>query len=330
MQHKIGILGAGHIAHKMAYTVGQMAGYKVEAVASRQKERAEEFARQYGIAKAYGSYDQLLADPQVELVYIATPHSLHYAQARQCLLCGKPVLCEKTFTTTAAQAEELFALSRQQHVFIAEAVWTRFMPLSGVIQQLIRNRAVGEPHMLTANLCYPVSGKERLQLPQLGGGALLDIGTYALHFAAMAFGTHVHSTTSSCQLFHTGVDAQLSIIQHYQGQRMAVLHSSILCRSDRKGIISGTDGYMVVENINNPQSVRVYDQRDNLLAEHLAPQQITGFEYQVEACFQALTDGQIETPYIPHVETLRIMRIMDSLRAEWGVKFEADETFSDI
>lgn len=325
MNHKIGILGAGRIAHKMAQTVARMEGFEIYAVASRSQENADNFARQYGIEHAYNSYETLANDPLVELIYIATPHAFHHAHARLCLQAGKPVLCEKTFTTTAHEAEDLFRLARTKGVFVSEAIWTRYMPLSQKIAELANSGIIGTPRTLSANLCYPVSDKERLMSPDLGGGALLDIGTYALHFAAMAFGTEVERTVSTATLTPTGVDAQESITQFFPGGRMAVLYSNIYARSDRKGIISGEKGYIVVENINNPQVARVYDNFDNLLSEYFATQQITGFEYQVQACFDAIATGAIETPFIPHAETLRMMRIMDSLRQEWGVRFPADK-----
>ena len=324
MSHKIGILGAGRIAHKMANTVAQMEGYEIGAVASRSQENADNFARQYGIAKAYNTYEALVNDPEIELVYIATPHSLHYEHARLCILHKKPVLCEKSFTTNAREAEELFALSKEHGVFITEAMWTRYMPLSQKIAELVNSGKIGTPRTLSANLCYPVSAKERLIKPELGGGALLDIGTYALHFAAMMFGTEVEKTISACTLTETGVDADETITQFFSGGRYAVLYSSIYARSDRKGVISGDKGYMVVENINNPESVRIYDGFDNLLEEYSAPHQITGFEYQIRACFDAVATGAIESPFLPHQEIVRMMTIMDNLRREWGVVFPAD------
>lgn len=324
MNHKIGILGAGRIAHKMAYTVSQMDGYEICAVASRSMDNAHNFANQYGIRKRYDSYEALVTDPEIELVYIATPHSLHYSHAMLCLRNRKPVLCEKSFTTTAKEAEELFSTAKEYGVFITEAIWTRYMPLSQKITELANSGIIGTPRTLSANLCYPVADKERLIRADLGGGALLDIGTYPLHFAAMVFGTDIEHTVSSCILTDTGVDAQECISQYFSNNRTAVLYSSIYARSDRKGIISGDKGYIVVENINNPQVARIYDGFDNLISEHYAPQQITGFEYQVQACFDALAVGAIETPFIPHEETIRIMKIMDSLRKEWGVSFPAD------
>lgn len=325
MNHKIGILGAGKIAHKMAYTVSQMENYEICAVASRSQENADNFARQYGINKAYNSYESLVTDPEVELVYIATPHSHHYSHVMLCIQNGKPVLCEKSFTTTAREAEEIFTLAKEKGVFVTEAIWTRYMPLSQKITELANSGIIGTPRTLSANLSYPVADKERLIRPELGGGALLDIGTYALHFAAMVFGTEIERTASACTLTESGVDAQESITQFYSRDRIAVLYSSIYARSDRKGIISGDKGYIVVENINNPQVARVYDGFDNLISEHYAPQQITGFEYQVQACFDALATGRIETPFITHDETLRIQKLMDSLRHEWGVRFPADD-----
>lgn len=323
--HKMGIIGTGHIAHKMAYTVSQMEGYEICAVASRTQESANAFAAEFNIAKAYDSYQKLTEDPEVELIYIATPHSLHYEHASLCIAHHKPVLCEKAFTANAQEAEALIAQAQKNKVFITEAIWTRYMPLSHTIVKLIQEGAIGTPYTLSANLCYPISHKARLMRPELAGGALLDIGIYPLNFAAMVFGTEVEHTESSCTLTDTGMDAQECITQYFSGNRMANLYSSIYARSDRYGIISGDKGYMMVKNVNNPEMVQIFDPMDNLIAEHHAPRQITGFEYQVEACFEAIGQGAIETRYMPHEETIRMMHMMDELRKEWGVHYPNDE-----
>ncbi len=322
--HKIGVIGTGWIAEKMTITLAQLEGYECHAVASRSQERADAFATQHGIAHAYGSYESLVTDKEVELVYIATPHSLHYEHARLCIEHNKPVLCEKAFTANAREAEALLQLAASRKVFIAEAIWTRYMPLSLKIIDLIQQGTIGHPYTLTANLCYPVAHKERIQRPELAGGALLDLGVYALNFAAMIYGDKIERTVSACTQTDTGIDAQESITQFFSNNRMAVLNSSIYPRSDRKGVISGDKGYIVVENINNPEVARVYDLDYQLVAEYPAPKQITGYEYQVLACFEAMKQGLIESPYMPHKETLRIMRIMDTLRKEWGVVFPND------
>ncbi len=325
MSHKIGILGTGHIAHKMASTIARMEGYENYAVASRTQEKACQFAGQYHIPHAYGSYEALAANPEVELIYIATPHSSHYDNARTCILHGKPVLCEKAFTANAREAEALLALARERGVFITEAIWTRFMPLMHKIVELVNSDAIGRPYTLSANLGYTIDKVPRLVRPELAGGSLLDIGIYPLTFAAMVFGSDIERTEAVCSKTDTGVDAQESITQFLSGNRMAVLHSSMYSRSDRKGIISGDKGYMVVENINCPEVVRIYDTMDRLQAEYHAPQsQINGYEYEVMASIEAIEGGRIETPCMPHAEMLRMMRYLDSLRRQWGVVFPND------
>lgn len=323
--HTVGILGVGWIAEKMAATLAALEGYECLAVASRTQEKADAFAARFGIGHAYGSYETLVQDPDVELVYIATPHALHYDHARLCIEHGKPVLCEKAFTANAREAEALLALAEEQKVFITEAIWTRYMPLSLQLVEMIQQGLIGHPYTLTANLCYPVAYKERMQRPELAGGALLDLGVYALNFAAMIYGDEIERTVSACTKTDTGMDDQESITQFFTNRRMAVLNSSMYPRSDRQGIISGDKGYIVVENINNPECLRVYDLDYRLQAEYPAPPRITGYEYQVIACFEALEKGWLESPYMPHKETLRIMRMMDGLRKEWGVRFPNDD-----
>lgn len=319
--YNVGIIGAGHIALKMASTLAALPRTHRYAIASREMRKARRFAKEQGFERAYGSYEELMDDPKVDLIYIATPHAFHFEQAKACILKGKPVLCEKAFTANAAQAEELLKLAEEKQVFIAEAIWTRYLPMSRTIAELVRNGAVGTPYLLSANLGYAITNRERLVRPELAGGALLDVGVYTLNFAAMVFGTEILSTTSTCVKMDNGLDAQDSITLVYPGERMAVLNSSMLARSDRQGIISGDGGHMIIDNINNPQSIKVLDGNYQTVAEYHAPSQVTGFEYEVNACIEALDKGLLQTLDMPHDETLRIMRQMDALRKEWGVRF---------
>ena len=319
--YNVGIIGAGHIALKMASTLAALPRTHRYAIASREMRKARTFAKEQGFERAYGSYEELMDDPKVDLIYIATPHAFHFEQAKASILKGKPVLCEKAFTANAAQAEELLKLAEEKQVFIAEAIWTRYLPMSRTIAELVRNGAVGTPYLLSANLGYAITNRERLVRPELAGGALLDVGVYTLNFAAMVFGTEILSTTSTCVKMDNGLDAQDSITLVYPGERMAVLNSSMLARSDRHGIISGDGGHMIIDNINNPQSIKVLDGNYQTVAEYHAPSQVTGFEYEVNACIDALDKGLLQTLDMPHDETLRIMRQMDALRKEWGVRF---------
>lgn len=319
--YNVGIIGAGHIALKMASTLAALPRTHRYAIASREMRKAMTFAKEQGFERAYGSYEELMDDPKVDLIYIATPHAFHFEQAKACILKGKPVLCEKAFTANAAQAEELLKLAEEKQVFIAEAIWTRYLPMSRTIAELVRKGAVGTPYLLSANLGYAITNRERLVRPELAGGALLDVGVYTLNFAAMVFGTEILSTTSTCVKMDNGLDAQDSITLVYPGERMAVLNCSMLARSDRQGIISGDGGHMIIDNINNPQSIKVLDGNYQTVAEYHAPSQVTGFEYEVNACIEALDKGLLQTLDMPHDETLRIMRQMDALRKEWGVRF---------
>lgn len=321
---RIGILGAGHIAEKMAATITRMEGTEAYAVASRDIAKAEDFAGRYGFTKAYGSYQELAEDPDVDLIYVATPHTLHHGHVRLCLGHGKPVLCEKAFMANAREALDVISLSEEKGVFLAEAIWTRYMPFSRTIREIIDGGAIGTPHMLTASLGYPVSHKERIMRPELGGGALLDLGVYTLNFASMIFGDQIGRIVSACVRSDTGVDLQDSITIEYVDGKMAVLQATALCANDRQGIISGDQGYLVIDNINNPLEAALYSRDHTLQQTFHAPEQITGFEYQVRACMDAIRQGHTETGFMPHSESLRIMKIMDSLRQEWGIKFPQD------
>ena len=321
---KVGIIGAGHIAEKMAATLHGMDGVEAYAVAARQFEKARDFASRKGFGKAYGSYEELADDPQVDLVYVATPHSLHHQHVRMCLEKGKPVLCEKAFMANAREAADVISLSREKGVFLAEAIWTRYLPFRQTVKDLIDRGAIGQTRMLTAHLGYPVTHKERIMRPELGGGALLDLGVYAINFALMTFGDSIGRITSSCVKSDTGVDLQDSITFEYTDGRMAQLMATACCANDRQGIINGEKGYIILDNINNPLKADIYA-CDHVLVDTLyAPQQITGFEYQVQACMDAIRDGRIETGFMPHSESLKVMEIMDSLRKEWGVTFPND------
>lgn len=325
-KYHIGIMGAGNIAGIMADTVNRMKNVKLYAVASRQQVKADVFARKYNCKKAYGSYEELVKDKKVDLIYIATPHSEHYENAKLCILHGKPVLCEKSFTANEAQAQELVQLAQEKKVFLAEAIWIRYMPMLATIQEVLGSGVIGEPKTLTANLGYVIDSVPRLQDPALAGGALLDVGVYPLNFAVMIFGDNIRKIDGTCTYTKTGVDEQNSFTLEYHDGKVAVLNSSIVSLSDRKGIIYGTKGFVVVENINNFESIAVYDNSYKKVASYKRPKQISGYEYEVEAAIKAISTGEIECPQMPHSETVRMMKLMDSLRAKWNIVYPFEET----
>lgn len=322
---RVGIIGAGWIAHKMAISLTPLAGYEVSAIASRSLEKATIFAREHGIDKAYGSYEELVNDKDIDLVYIATPHSHHFDHAMLAIKHHKHVLVEKAFTANARQASILIETAKSENVFITEAIWTRYMPLSLKIRELMNSGIIGEPRLLTATLCYMMEHKERIVRADLCGGALLDLGVYVLNFARMYFDTDIVKTVSNVQLGPEGMDMQECISLNFADGRMANLQAGALCLNDRQGIINGTEGYIRVDNVNCPELVEVY--RNYELVERIAKpaDMVTGYEYQVMECRRCIEAGLTESPLMPHAETISIMQQMDSLRHEWGVVYPYDE-----
>ena len=326
----VAILGCGGIAHSMARTLVGMAAdpryadlIAPYAVAARDGERASEFAAQYGFPVAYGSYEELMADPDVDLVYIATPHNLHAEQSIACLEAGKNVLVEKAFTANAQQAKDLLAVADRTGLLCTEAIWTRYMPSRALIDGIIDSGELGEVKAANANLCYPVSGKPRMSDPALAGGALLDVGVYPLNFLDMAVGaSHGRSIArveTSMAPFDTGVDAHNSTTLFYDDGTMGVATSSMLVSSDRSGAVWGTDGYLVCENINNVQWIDVFDKDHRRTRRVDVPEQITGYEYEVASAANAILDGRTECAEMPHADSLRIMELTDRIRADWGL-----------
>lgn len=321
---KIGILGAGSIAHKMAETVRRMEKTEIYAVASRSLEKAEDFAKQYHIPKAYGNYEDMVKDSSVDLVYVATPHSHHYEHVKLCLENGRNVLCEKAFMINSAQAKEVVRIAREKKLLLAEAIWTRYMPSRELIREAVDSGIIGRVTSLTANLGYAIGNKERLVRSDLGGGALLDLGVYPINFALMVFGEDYQEVSAQGILSNQGVDLQNSITLTWKNGRMALLHSNMEALTDRRGIIHGDKGYLVVENINNCEAISAYDLDRKLIKQYEIPEQITGFEYEVESCRRALENGETECKEMPLSDSIAVMEMMDRIRKLLGIRYTCE------
>jgi predicted dehydrogenase len=322
---KVGILGTGRMAGMMADAISKMKHVEVCAVASRNMEDACTFALKYDVKRAYGTYDDLLKDKEVDLVYIASPHSHHALYASQCIDKKKPVLVEKSFTVNAEQAEALIAKAEHEGVFITEAIWTRYMPMAKSIHEIAHSGKIGKINSIRANLGYAKSTRSWMLNPELAGGALLDVGIYPLTFISLIAGDQVTDITSEARKSRSGVDLEddvIMVIKDGDDEIRCSFYASIIGPTDRAGVVYGTEGYMVVGNVNNFEYIEVYD-KDHKLCERIEQpsQDETGYVYELEACRKALAQGKLECDEIPHKTTIRIMKIMDLIRQGMGVSY---------
>lgn len=314
-----GIIGAGHIAETMAETIVKCKKANMYAIASRDIKKAKQYKERYNMSKAYGSYEQIVKDEKVDIIYIATPHSFHFEQAKMCLENGKNVLCEKAFTVNYRQAEELIKLAEEKRLFLGEAMWTRFMPLAKKLSQLIKQQVIGEICGMTANLNFPMMHKERLIKPQLAGGALLDVGIYPLTIASIVLGDNIKEVRASAVLTDTGVDkfGQYTLI--YEEGKIADLNAGMCCFSDGNAIIYGSNGTIIVEGVNRLRAIKVIDGNGVMKEEYCIEEGVSGYEYEVEACINAVENKKLYCEEMTHTQTLKMMRLMDQLREQMGV-----------
>ena len=322
---RVGIIGTGWIAEKAAITLNGLTDCEAYAVGSRTKEKAEAFGAKWDIPKAYGSYSALIADPDIDLVYVGTPHSHHFDVTREAILAGKPCLVEKAFMANSRQTKEILDLAREHKVFLAEAIWTRYQPAVGIVRKLISDGRIGQPRLVTATLGYSMGEKLRIMRPDLCGGALLDLGVYVLNFVRMFFDADIVSMNGQCVKSDTGMDLTNTITLILQDGVLCNLQSSAACVGDNIGVIAGTEGNLIIDNINNPQTITVNGPDRTYVETIHVPQQITGYEYEFMACRQALSDGLLEPREMSHDETFYIMQLMDELRRKWDVRYPMDE-----
>lgn len=305
----------------MADTLNKMDEVELYAIASRDIDKAKAFADEFKVQKSYGSYEDLVKDEVVELVYIATPHSHHYEHGKLCLENKKHVLCEKAFTANSEQAKLLTLLAKEENLLLAEAIWPRYMPSRSIIDEVIKSGIIGDVTLLTANLGYVIYQNERIQNLDLAGGALLDITIYPINFMLMHLGKDISKINAVTAKSETGVDTINNITVFYKNGAVATLSSNVYSVTDRRGMIYGTKGYIEVTNVNNPELVEVFDNNRELVARHEIPKQISGYEYEVKAAIEAIKQGKIQCEAMPHEESIFMMEFMDEVRKQWGIKF---------
>ena len=315
-----GILGTGSIATKFALGLGDADNAELLAVGSRSSETAAAFAAEHGAAHAHSSYDELVKDPDVDAIYIATPHVLHRENALSCIGAGKAVLCEKPFAMNAREAEEMVAAAESAGSFLCEAMWTRFLPGTRRVRELISSGVIGEPRQLQCDFGFrtDLDPKGRLFDLSLGGGALLDVGIYCVAYAQMIFGCSPAEIHSSAHIGETGVDEQSAYLFRYDSGAFACMSSAIRTETAHRATISGTEGSIEVPGFWHVEDLIVNGQHER------HPYKGNGYTHEAIAVGEALAAGAKECVEVPLQETLEVARTMDKIRGQWGLKYPAD------
>ena len=319
-----GILATGKIAGAFASNLALLPDAEIAAVASRRPESAQEFAREHGAARAYGSYAELVADPDVDVVYVATPHALHKENVLMAFEAGKPVLCEKALTLNARDAEELVAVAREKGLFFMEAMWMRCNPVVRRLQQLTASGALGRIQQVRADLGFVVDKPEtdRMFAPELGGGALLDMGIYPLTFAWLFLG-EPEQVEAAATMSPSGIDLNIAISLGYASGAVASLSSTMTAWSPRTASIATDTGRIDLGDAFHHATSATWTAGDT--TEEFHEDVIgTGLANEAVEVTRCLRNGETESPLVPLDETVALLRLMDTIRERIGLVYDAD------
>ncbi|WP_339725501.1 Gfo/Idh/MocA family oxidoreductase [uncultured Paraglaciecola sp.] len=318
-----GVIGPGNIANTFAKAIAPSKKGKILAVASRSKERASEFAETYHIEKTYSDYGQMLADPEIDIIYIATPHNFHYQQAKMCLQAGKHVLVEKPCTVNAEQMKVLVELAQSKNLLLQEALWSRFMPCLSQLRQLLNEGIIGDIQYIQSEIgfAFQKRQKSRLLKAELAGGSLLDLGIYSITVSQFLLDEHPDIVTAMGQLTDQQVDGHVFANMHYPSGRFAQFTCSMLAQTSNTMRIVGTDGY-----VNLPACFWDTDKaevfRDNSLIQTIdIPHPVNGFEYQIEASMDCIQQNRLYSEVMSHRDSVTVLEVMDDIRQQIGVQF---------
>ena len=320
-----GILGTGHIASMFAAGLGELPDAELAAVGSRSPDAADAFAARWGATRFHGNYEALAADPDVDVVYVATPHPLHHPNAHLCLTAGKAVLCEKPFTLNAGQARDLVQRARERQCFLMEAMWTRCLPAVADVRHLIAEGAIGDVRFLNADFGFrkEFDPRHRLFDPALGGGALLDVGVYLVSLASMLFGPPAHMR-SLAHFGSSGVDERDALLFGYDGGRFAQLTAAITVSTPQEAVIVGDAGSIRLHSLWWKASRYTLTREGQEPQTIDAPFQGNGYCHEAAEAMRCLRAGVGESPLMPLEETIAVIETMDTLRAEWGLRYPGE------
>ena len=317
-----GILGPGRIAQQFADGLQVIDDAALYAVASTNLERANSFAEKYGGAKIFTSYEALASDPEVDAIYVSTPHRFHFENVMLCLNAGKPVLCEKPLTVNAAETKKLIETSRTKKVFLMEALWTRYLPIYQQVRQWSESGAIGEVKYLSSTFgaVVPEVADDRWFNPELAGGTLLDMGVYPISISQWVTGHEPQSFSVQSVLGKTGVDVLTAVTLKYPNGVVSQFNSNFIAANTNDFFIYGTRGYIRIHpNYWGASSATLVTVGQELTVSK--PLAGGGFEYEAMEAMRCIRAGMLESPSMTHAETLATMELMDKIRAEIGLKY---------
>jgi dihydrodiol dehydrogenase / D-xylose 1-dehydrogenase (NADP) len=319
---KWGIMGPGAIAHSFVKGLQVLPDAAIFAVGARAIEKAAAFAQLYDIPNVYGSYEEMLDNPEIDIVYIATPHTLHKECTLMCLKAGKAVLCEKPFTINAEEAEEVISYAQKAKLFLMEAMWTRFLPAIVKVRELLKKEVLGEIRQVKADFgfCCAWEPENRLLNLKMGGGALLDVGIYPISLASMIFGVQPSNIQSIAHLGETGVDEQFMAVFGYQDGKIASLSGAIRTDTPQDAWIIGTKGYIQIPDFWHATSVNLCLKGQPAESIQLS-YDATGYSYEAAEAMRCLRQGKLESDIMPLQESLSIIQTMDVMRKQWGLAY---------
>ena len=324
MSEKIrwGILGPGNISRKFAAGLAFVEDAELVAVGSRSEERAKAFAEEFEAPRAHEGYDELVADPDVDVIYIGTPHTCHAANTVQCLEAGKAVLCEKPFAINATQAAEMIRVAREKGVFLMEAMWSRFVPPIVRLREMLAEEALGEVRVFAGDFGFRCgwNPEGRLLNPELGGGGLLDVDIYPISLASMILGKP-ERISGMAHLGETGVDEQAAVVMGYDAGKLAVIMTGVQVMTPHEATIMGTKKRIRLHHgWWRGSEMTIYEGRDAVEQIDI-PTEGNGYNYEAAEVGACLRAGTLESDVMPLDETLAIMETLDEIRAQWGLKY---------
>jgi predicted dehydrogenase len=318
-----GIIGPGNIANTFAKAIASSKKGKILAVASRSKERATQFANTYNIEKIYSDYEQMLTDPDIDIIYIATPHNFHYQQAKLCLEAGKHVLVEKPCTVNAEQMKKLVAIAQRNNLLLQEALWSRFMPCLSQLRQLLKEGIIGDIQYIQSDIGFAFQNKEKSRLlkAELAGGSLLDLGIYSITVSQFFLQEHPDKILAMGQLTDQNVDSHVLANMQYPSGRYAQFTCSMFSQTSNTMKIVGTQGYVnLAACFWNTDTADIYCD-DKLIKRLDIPHLVNGFEYQIEESMQCIEKNMQCSDVMSHSDTIGVLDVMDNIREQIGVRF---------